>query len=83
METTSCCGDHSSSPQSKPIIFYTFCFNSEFVLAEFSTDARKQILNSKYIEWLQIDQNLLSYLFVTISESVLPYVLHLKHAHEV
>lgn len=43
----------------------------------------KQVLNPQHFEWLQIDQYLLSCIFATVSESVLPYVIHLEHVRDV
>lgn len=57
---------------------------SELVPIEFITDTDgKKSLNPKHIEWLQIDQYLLSCIFATISESILPYVIHLEQANDV
>ncbi|KAI0500133.1 hypothetical protein KFK09_018342 [Dendrobium nobile] len=39
--------------------------------------------NTDYRLWHSIDQNIVSALFSTISPYVLPYILHLKTAHEI
>lgn len=57
---------------------------SDSIPNEFIKDSTgKEILNPTYSEWLQLDQYLQSCIFATISETILPHVIHLEHAREV
>jgi histone deacetylase 1/2 len=63
---------------------HRFIVNPEIPLQYASVADRLEGINSdEYRQWLFKDQSLFTWLLSTISDSVLPRVLHCKHAHEV